>query len=178
MFIKNGKKLLRLFLLLFLVGAVSVGIVLVSGKSALFTLPKADSVSQLGENCRSRPCASGLIDKWTNGVCTCYSRLDVVCGGAPNGAMGCYKNAVYKCMYDSRITVQDCSKTGDTCDVKNGGIFYCRIQNPGPKLIPIVKPKKESGCGSANSGACSGGTCPTGSSCKKSGGSCGCVKNK
>jgi hypothetical protein len=171
--------LLKVILILFLVSAVSVGVVLVSGKAALFVIPKAANIgAQTGETCdKTDPeCAKGLRGVWKGNKCTCYPPPDGFCNGDPDGSMGCSGNKVVRCENNSSVTVQDCSKTGDTCDVKNGA-FYCRRwgTNPSPKSTP--PPKKESGCGSTNYPACNSGTCDLGYKCQKINSSCGCVKN-
>jgi len=182
MLIKNSKHFLQFLSLLFLVAATSVGVALASGKNAVFVSPKADTLSKLGESCKKYPCASGLHEVWTNGSCVCAGLIDETCRGEPNGTtgQGCSKNSIYKCLYGSKVIIQDCDTVGSggyMCDVKNG-IFFCRNLTPGSKPTPTKPPKLESGCGSANSGACSSGTCKAGSKCSKSGSSCSCIKIK
>lgn len=153
MAIKSKTSFIQFFSLLFLVMAVSVGVALASGKNAVFTLPKAASVN--------------LCSQRTNNVPFCNNRI------------------IYKCVSGVAVLVKNCSAIGGWCDgLGIGDVTGCTdnsgnpISTPKPKSppVPTKAPKIESGCGSANAGACSSGTCGLGKKCAKSGKSCGCVK--
>lgn len=154
---------LNLLSLLFLVMAVSVGVALASGKSALLYKSGAASCAGAGPTSSSQ-CCPGLEYKCQKGkTCGCYGN-----DKCSDFSRTCSNNIIYSCYYGNAkyLVVENCKAEGwaacegavgmfskPTC-IDNYGNPVSGKKTPKPTTAPTTRPATPRPCGKPGQPVC------------------------